>query len=189
MLAPAKSGAKTIGIWSIVGILAILVCPLVSLIQSQEAYAKGKKVSGTSKLVTNLISAVIPGKTPVKVTNDIFVLNSTDPAWNNATLYEVTVQIDPAPGLVGDVRIYSVITHPGGDQSFIETQGSWKGDDSVPGYTWSYETKNGMFVGGTGKFEGISAIWKSKLRGLSYGSAPLKKAIGEWEVQYYKSRR
>ena len=58
----------------------------------------------------------------------------------------------------GDLRHYGVITHPGGDQTFVESEGSWKMDNSVAGFNWSFEL-SGRFVGGTGKFERIRALW------------------------------
>jgi len=185
MLAPVKSGMKTIGIWSIICILAILICPLMSLIQTQEAYAKGKKISGTSEFVTTLVQTTIPGKIPVMVITSVDKLKSTDPDWNNASIYTVAIQVDPpslpspASRVGDDLRFYSVITHPDGDQAFIESQGSWKEDTSVPGYRWSFE-RNGAFITGTGKFEGIKALWRFKGRG-----AYTTHKTGEWEVQYY----
>jgi hypothetical protein len=38
----------------------------------------------------------------------------------------------------------------------------------------------GRFTRGTGKFEGIKAIWKSKGKGQYQSNI-----IGEWEVEYY----
>ena len=181
-MATAKSGAKTIGIWSIVGILAILVCPFVSLIQSQEAYAEEKKVSGTSKWLFGLPRSKItqPGKTPVVVNGGVYVLNSTDPTWNNASFCDVSIHIDWTPYVGNNYKTYAVITDPGGDQAFTLSDASWKMDKSVEGLIWSAEA-NGTFVGGTGKFEGIKAHWKLKLKGFGQ-----RKIIGEWEAQYYK---
>jgi len=180
MLTLVKSGKKIVGIWGIVCILAISVCFLFSLIQSQEAYAEKKKVSGTSKLATTpcpLIKAdLFPSNcnSTVRVEGRLYVLSSTDPAWNNASFFYVFVTVEPIRDK-NDYKSYAVITHPGGDQTFIESDGSWerKGD-----WNWAFESY-GRFVGGTGEFEHIRALWKFKGKGRFH-----TKVIGEWEVEY-----
>ena len=47
-------------------------------------------------------------------------------------------------------------------------------------FNWSFETR-GLFIGGTGKFEGFKAIWKVKGKGSGR-----RKIIGDWEVEYYQ---
>ena len=181
MLTLVKSGKKIVGIWGIVCILAISACFLFSLIQSQEAYAEKKKVSGTSKLATTrpspLINAdLIPSNcnSTVRVEGRLHVLNSTDPAWNNASLFCVFVTVEPIRDK-NDYKSYAVITHPGGDQTFIESDGSWERNEY---WNWAFESY-GRFVGGTGEFEWIRALWKFKGKGSWH-----TKVIGEWEVEY-----
>jgi hypothetical protein len=178
-MATAKGGKKITGILSFVFIWLISVGLMVSLIPNQEAWAGKKKISGTATLAIHLNRSMlaISGKTPVRVTSRLYVLNSTDPAWDNASYFHVSVAIDP-PGFGDDFSTYAVITHPGGDQTFIESEGSWKyvyeGE-----YEWSSESK-GQFVGGTGKFEEIKALWKFKGKAKKGDS----EIIGEWEVEY-----
>jgi hypothetical protein len=183
MMIIEKSGKKIIGIKGIVCILIISVCLLVSLIQSQKAYAETKKFSGTSKLAADLTRVTIrlSEKTPIGVRSGLYVLSSTDPAWNNASFFYVTVTIDPTGnyGEGEDYRTYGTITHPGGDQTFFESQGSWKWDKEGGLSAWSFES-NGMFIGGTGKFEGIKAIWKLKGKGMTR-----TEITGEWEVEIF----
>jgi len=137
----AKSGKKLVGIWGIVCILAISVCFLFSLIQSQKAYAETKKISGTLKLATALTNATFghAGKTRVGVLSYLYVLSSTDPAWNNASFFSASITIDPT-GQGDDYRVYGAITHPGGDQTFIESRGSWKLEREGE-FNWSSESR------------------------------------------------
>jgi len=181
MMATAKSGKKTIGIMGIVCILAISVCLMISTIQIQESYAETKTVSGTFKLAYNLAKNHIINpdtKCTVLVTNRLFTLNSTESIWNNASYYYVSTEMDFTM-VGGDSKIYAVITHPGGDQTFIESEGTWKFGSLEGGYNWSFES-NGKFIGGTGKFKGIKALWKFKGKGKED-----KEIIGEWEVKHY----
>jgi len=180
MLTLAKSGKKIVGIWGIVFTLAISTCFLFSLIKSQEAYAEKKKVSGTSKLVmqpaTLIKSELFPSNcnSTVGVEGRLYVLNSTDPAWNNASLFCIFVTVEPIRDK-NDYKSYAVITHPGGDQTFIESDGSW---ERKGGLNWAFESY-GRFVGGTGEFEWINALWKYKGKGGVHSMI-----IGEWEVEY-----
>jgi len=181
-MATVKSGKKTMGIWSIVCILVILVCSLFLFIGTQKTYASDtKKVTGTFKFTNSLTNVTFKeaDMKPVKVTCNHFVLNSTDPTWNNATYYATSFTINPDSAMGGNpYRVYGVITHPGGDQMFIEAQESLK--EASEGYfDWAFETE-GLIIGGTGKFERLRAIWKYKGKGLG-----LLKALGEWEVEYY----
>ena len=180
MIATEKSGKKIIGIRGIVCILVIMACLLVSVIQSQKAYAEAKKISGTSKMAIEPTSVTISqsGKTPIGIRSGLSVLSSTDPAWNNASFFYVTVTIDPS-GEGDDYRTYGAITHTGGDQTFFESKGSWKWDKEGGAFAWLFES-NGMFTGGTGKFEGIKAIWK--LKGKGQGNTEI---TGEWEVEFF----
>ena len=54
-------------------IFFIVICFLLSLIQSQEAYAEKKKVSVTSKLLKTLITTdeIYPDQTRVRFTNNL----------------------------------------------------------------------------------------------------------------------
>jgi hypothetical protein len=146
MMAKAKSGKKTMGIWGIVCNMVISACLLMSLIQSQEAYGETKKVSGTFKLGIDVAQDTIylPGKTPVRVYCRLYVLNSTDPDWNNASLFYVSLHIDPT-GLGQDYYDYAVITHPDGEKTFIKSEGTWKWKPGEIASKWYFEEK-GRFI-------------------------------------------
>ena len=65
MMTEPKSGKKTFGTWRIVFILVASAYLMMSLIQSQEAYAERKKVSGTGKAITTISQTkVFPGDLP-----------------------------------------------------------------------------------------------------------------------------
>jgi hypothetical protein len=189
MMTVEKSDKKIVSIWDIICILTILVCFLFSPIQRQKAYAETKKISGTFtfKILNALtnIKLSYPGKTPVGISSWHYLLSSTDPAWNNASLFCVNVTIDPIstinPYAEGghDYKTYGVITHPGGDQAFFESKGAWKMEKEGVSDFLTLESK-GHFIKGTGKFEGIKAIWKSKGKG-QYES----NITGEWEIEYF----
>ena len=190
MMTIEKSDKKIVSIWNIICILTILACFLFSLIQSKIAYAETKKISGTFTFkilnaLTNIkLSNPGTGKTPVGISSWHYLLSSTDPAWNNASLFCVNVTIDAISAIYpdgegDDYKTYGVITHPGGDQAFFESKGSWKLEKEGEFSFLTLESK-GRFVKGTGKFEGIKAIWKSKGKGQYYSTI-----IGEWEVEYF----
>jgi hypothetical protein len=181
MTTTAKYSKKTIGFMSIVFILAVLVFLMISIIQVQESFAEAKTVSGTFKLAYNLAKyqSINPDtKCAVSVTNSLFTLKSAESIWNNATFYRVSNETNFTMA-GGDRKVYGVITHPDGDQAFIESDSSWKFGTLKGGYNWSFES-DGKFIGGTGKFKGTKALWK--FSGKGKGSEVM---IGEWEVNYY----
>jgi len=65
-------------------------------------------------------------------------------------------------------------THPGGDQTFLDYEARWKGRGGADG---EWETA-GHFVGGTGRFAGITGTWRER------GTSTLTTDTGEWEAQY-----
>jgi len=151
-----------------------MVCFMVPLIQNHEAYAEGKKVSGTVKtsrdLERNLIrSTAFKPAIPVgELTNIFGNYSSADPEWNNATFYSVW--------LIENLNFigHAVVTHPGGDQTFRTVKGKLKALN-VHDWTSQYE---GWFSGGTGKFGGIKGTWKAKTVQTQSESTT------EWEAQY-----
>ena len=170
----AKS-SKTICIWNVVCTLIISVLLIVSLIHPQEVYADKKKISGTFKS-QRLGRSKIPVAEPkakgyMTVRNS--VLKSANPDWNNASFFEVTLDKSI---LEQTQRGYGVITHPGGDQTFIEYEGKVT---STSGANSTGENK-GFFIGGAGKFKGIRARWLLK---WSYKMG--EGMAGEWKVEYF----
>ena len=171
-----KSGKKNIGISTILRILFISVCFVVMLIQIQEACAEKKKISGTYKWLLRLSNAKIPVTDSTEkgyIAAHNSVLKSTDPEWNNARLFSVQYTVSLKESIY---RGFGVITHPGGDQTFIEFQDklTFSGSDEAG-------EMEGAFTGGTGKFEGIRARWRLKWiwKRMTGGK------VGEWEVEYF----
>ena len=148
----------------------------VLLIQGQEAYGETKKISGTSKTIARLAQTPIAiADSPAKGLLIVFhsVLSSADPDWNDARFFYV--EYAESMKEWGD-RGYGVITHPGGDQTFIEFVGkltSTAGSES----TGEWE---GVFIGGTGKFKDIKARWLLKWKRIM-----TEGRVSEWEVEYY----
>ncbi len=163
--------------WGLTSIF-ITICLLLSLIQSQEVYAEMKKVSGTWKQVKMLLgSDTLYGKTMVNFVNRLYVNSSADADWDKAKSFDVNYTINRT--FQGDdFSGCTAITHPNGDQTFIQYDGSWKFVLPRDGFKWTSESK-GKFTGGTGKFEGIWGTYTSKIKGDGQGNR-----TGEWEAEY-----
>ena len=156
----------------------IVICCLLSLIYSPKAYAEMKKVSGTSKQVTELLDyEIYYDQTKVRFENHLFMWSSVDPDWDKAKIFTAHFYINPTHQ-GDDHNGCLAITHPNGDQTFIKYDGSWKWVLPREGVRWVSE-KKGQFTGGTGKFEGIRGTFTSK--GKGDGRRHLG---GEWEVEY-----
>ena len=146
-------------------------------IQGQEAYGETKKVSGTSKTITRLAQTHIPvADTPVKGYLSVYhsLLSSADPDWNNARFFYV--QYDESTKEWGD-RGYGVITHPGGDQTFIKFVSRDISETAGSEATGEWE---GVFIGGTGKFKDIKARWLYKWKWTV-----TEGRMTEWKVEYF----
>jgi len=173
-MATAKGSKKIVTIWGLVGILVISAWLLVSLFQGQEVYAESNKVSGTTKSITRLTQEIIrlPDMVSrIEFTISHWVLSSTDPDWDNAHGFYVTYN---HPTKLRIFKGYIAITHPGGDQTFFKWEGKYEplgGGDSLT------ETK-GRYIGGTGKFKGITGSWTTKLKSQAEGRT------AEWETEY-----
>lgn len=170
----AKGSEKIVAIWGFVGVLVISAWLLVSLIRSQEVYAENKKASGTTKSVTRLTQEII--RLPDMVSRIDFnishwVLTSTDPDWDNAHVFYVRYNHPTKPRVF---KGYIAITHPGGDQTFFK----WEGKHEPLGGGESITETKGRYIGGTGKFEGITGSWTEKLKSLATG------ITAEWETEY-----
>ena len=101
------------------------------------------------------------------------VLKSADPDWNNARYFNI-VYDESVKELTQ--KGYGVITHPGGDQTFIEFVGKVTSRSAADA---AGENK-GFFIGGTGKFKGIRARWKAK-----WAETMTEGLSAEWEVEYF----
>ena len=161
-------------------VIFIVICFLLSLIQSQEAYAEMKKVSVASKLLKTLITTdeTYPDQTRVRFINNLQIFSSADPEWDKAKVFGVRYSINPTR----DGDPYNgclAITHHNGDQTFIKYDGSWKWALPKGSHSWISESK-GKFTGGTGKFEGISGTFTVTVE----GRGPSHYVSSKWEVEY-----
>ena len=156
----------------------IAICFLFLLIQSQEAYAEMKKVSGTSKQIAKLLAdETLYDQTKVRFVNTLKMYSSADPDQDKAKVFSAYLYINPTRQ-GDDYNGCLAITHPNGDQTFIKYVGSWKWVLPRDGYRWTSETK-GVFTGGTGKFEGVKGTRTSK------GKGDGRKVLGsEWKIEY-----
>jgi len=151
---------------------------VVSLFPGQAVYAEQKKVSGTGKDwirlgFTHIKSESLVSNIPIEVLtlrNHFYgIFRSADPDWNNATFYSV----DYADALKASYKGYAVTTHPGDNQTFLEYEGTWE----MQGIAWTSQAK-GRFLGGTGKFKGITGKWTTKTK------ATETDVTTEWEAEY-----
>jgi hypothetical protein len=145
-------------------IIALLAAPLSA--------GAPKKVSGqigdaTVRARTELFLAENPADTGHLVSVSR-TLTSLDPAWNGAHIFSVRFS-DPFMRQERRSHGHMVITHPNGDQTFVEYQLRWKGLD--------WET-SGHFVGGTGRFSGITGKWRVR------GTPTPTSDAGQWEAEY-----
>jgi len=166
--------------WSVVSLLVVVFWLLGSLLQTQEAYAGGKKVSGTGKTEAILSEvAMYPGDHPqhaLTLTSRRDVLQSADPDWNNVQTHTV-VYLDHTAG-TGAHRGNIVIVHPGGDKTFSAVEGMTKmvrKPDNSPEATAEGKW---WFTGGTGKFTGITG------GGTYKGQLTKAGPTYEWEAEY-----
>lgn len=157
----------------------IVSCFLISLFQSQNAYAEMKKVTGTSKVVSTLLdfeTSRFQEDVRVQYTNRLNEWSSADPTWNKGKVFTVYFFINPTR--LGDDFMGSLaFTDPNGDQAFVQYVGSWKYDSPSTDLHWNAEEK-GTFIGGTGKFKGVKGSYKAKTKGTG-----AKRSI-EWEINY-----
>lgn len=171
---------KLCGSWGLVGILVIPVWFLLSLLQGQDAYAAGKRVSGTGKSVA-IRSQVktIPGDVPnheITTTMRLDVFTSADPDWNNIPV-SFTSYSDYIAGS-GPYWGFNLATHAGGDQTFTAFEGMTKTVRNPDG-SWeaNFEGRHWL-IGGTGKFRGITGS------GTHKGKATPAGITYEWDLEY-----
>ena len=152
----------------------LVICFLLSLIQSQQTYAEMKKVTGTFKTISPMAqNHVRLIDAPVKGLMNVYrsVLSSADSDWNNARIFYI--EYNESIKEWGD-RGYGVITHQGGDQTFIKfVSRSLPATGSDASGEW-----DGVFIGGTGKFKAIKARWL-----LKWKNTMAEGTVVEWKVE------
>jgi len=135
-----------------------------------------KKVSGTSKAIVRLEETQIAiADITQKGSLEVFrtVLSSADPDWNNAPFFYIRYD---EPTKEWSRKGYGVITHPGGDQTFIKFEARQL---SAAGSASTGEWE-GFFIGGTGKFKDIKARWL-----LKWKFTTTEGTTTEWKVEYF----
>jgi hypothetical protein len=149
----------------------------VSAEMPDTAQAQSKKVSGKSAQVIRVARTEIflgndPGDTG-HLESISRVLTSEDGDWNQARVFSTRFS-DPHARRERHVRGHMVVTHPNGDQTFLDYEFRWK---PVAGGEQDFEL-NARFIRGTGKFRGISGRWRER------GRTTLTSDSSEWEVEY-----
>jgi hypothetical protein len=144
--------------WAMAGLVVLVGCFLVSLLQPREAQAAAKKISGTGqKGVTVSSTTMWPGDAPhheIILRHERWVEHSDDPDCTTAQVTGVIV-IDHTAGQ-GTIRGYDVDTCPNGDQIFVAGEGTIKTVKQPDGSMESTYEGKWWYTGGTGKFKGIT---------------------------------
>ncbi len=172
-MAAAKANRVAVAIWTVATILATVASLSVLLMQSQEACAEGKKVSGTTESVMPLAQESITFPKELVFIHfriQLWVLRSADPDWDNARAF--TIRFDH-PTKIEWFKGYISTTHPGGDKTFMKFE--WK-EESL-GAKAMYEAK-GRYIGGTGKFKGITGTSAFKQKWT------VAETTTQWETEY-----
>lgn len=166
--------------WSVATLLVVAFWLLASLTQSQEAYAGGKKFSGTGKLVAILAETkMFPGDNPghqVTLTRLQEVDYSSEPGFEEVRVSAVSFS-DLTAG-TGSHRGYRVGTHANGERTFMGFEGITKTVMKPNGSPETTFEGKWWYTAGTGKFKGIkgSGTYNGKVTkaGFTY----------EWDGEY-----
>jgi hypothetical protein len=159
----------------------ILVLPLAVVLGSPGtpamAQAPAKRVSGKSAQVVRVARTEIflgndPGD-PGHLESLSRVLTSDDADWNRSRVFSTRFS-DPHARRERHLRGHMVVTHPNGDQTFLEYEFRWK---PVTATEQDFEL-TARFLRGTGKFLGISGRWRERGRTTLLGDS------SEWDVEY-----
>jgi hypothetical protein len=170
--------------WFVIVCQSARMVPLVALFGTflvlatspRLAYAEAKRATGTtgsSVVVVNTLIFLASTLDTGQLQSRSRELISQDLDWNHATVFSTSF-LDPAMQLEHKARGHMVITHPGGDQTFLQYEVSWKNVGPIE-LEWQFL---GSFVRGTGKFKGISGTWREGGKSTSTGDG------GNWETEY-----
>ena len=137
--------------------LVVLVLLILSLIQSRETWAEGKKVSGTGKGFTVLATTTMsPGDDPkhvVTLSRNVHTLYSANPDFNNLEAQNVAISDYTAGN--GPTRGHGIRIHPSGDRWFVAWEGMQKTVPKPAGPPEITFAGKWWSTGGTGRFNGI----------------------------------
>lgn len=172
--------------WAMAGLFVLVGWFLVSLIQTREAQAAAKKISGTTKGFVIVSSTTMwPGDAPhheIILQHARWVDHSDDPDCNTAQGTGVAV-IDHTAGQ-GTIRGYGVGTCPSGDQTFVASEGTLKTVKQPDGSTEMTIEAKWRYTGGTGKFKGITGGGTDKTKGIpGKPESFLSEWAGEYEIK------
>jgi hypothetical protein len=138
--------------------------------------AQPTRVRGKSEQARIVARSAVPMGAMVtgRLESLLRVLKSDDPDWNDAQVYSVRFS-DPEMRQNRTMRGQMIVTHTNGDRTFLEYEFTWKGG----GLDTEFEL-NGRFVGGTGKFRGITGQWRER------GTSTMTEDTSEWEIEYQR---
>jgi hypothetical protein len=169
--------------WAMAGLFVLVGWFLVSLIQTREAQAAAKKISGTSQGFVVVSSTTMwPGDAPnheIILIHSRYMDHSADPDFDNVQFTSVSV-IDHTAGM-GTFRGYDVGTHPSGDQYFLAYEGMIKTGKKPDGSLETTAEVKWGFTGGIGRFKGITGGGTTKTKGTPGISGSF---TAEWEGEY-----
>ena len=167
----------------LLALFIVMALPLLLLMQSQKSYAETKKVTGTCKLVKEIVSYKIPCPTGGGVTLRIslLMLHSDDPHFNNVYQTEIAISEKDSFGSSSSFANsgYTINTYSNGDQTWSLYDGTVS---RLPPQGWTSERKS-YSMGGTGKYEGFesSSVVKKKTKGQGWN---FEMESCEWEMEY-----
>ena len=172
-MAKTKASQVTVAVRTVATLLATVALLLICLIHGQEACAEEKKVSGITESVAPLAQDKIyfPRELIfIHLRIQLWVLRSADPDWDSARAFAIRFD---HPTKITWFKGYIATTHPGGDQTFTKFEGK---EESL-GAEAVYEAK-GRYIGGTGKFKGITGTSAFKQRWT------LAETTTQWKTEY-----
>jgi hypothetical protein len=146
-------------------ITQMIIGAAIAIILATSAYAESKKITAIAQERKRLGRMAIEGEiggVPVNIgnlTKYLRVFSSSDPDWDKTSSYSVSY------GSHQNNKGYIVDVHPGGDQTLREFEGTWELKDGK-----MTAEAEGWFIGGTGKFKGISGKWKMRTTRTSTGT-------------------
>jgi hypothetical protein len=154
------------------GLVAALWLGLLTSAEAETKTASGKSTALVRVARTEIFLAGDPSDTGL-LESLMRSLVSEDPDWNQATVFSVRFS-DPHGRRERKMQGHMVVTHPNGDQTFLEYDFKWK--PSVGG-TSDFELL-ARFVRGTGKFKGITGSWRER------GQSTASDDTSAWQVEY-----
>jgi hypothetical protein len=169
--------------WAMAGLVVLVGWFLASLLQTRDAQATAKKISGTSQGFVIVSSTTMwPGDAPhheIILQHVRWVDQSDDPDCNTAQVTGVVV-IDHTAGQ-GTIRGYDVAMCPNGDHTFGAFEGAMKTVKQPDGSLEYTDEGKWWYTGGTGKRKGITGGGTGKTKGILGKPESLR---SEWAGEY-----